>query len=121
LNVSLTDLTHLSSFAMTIDPQPVRFGGRILGLSPEEQQVVPTWGWVCLGIGVATAAVIVAVPLSEMAEFCVPLSARIGWVLKELPPCNSDPVEHTRTAASVAHSPSGQVARSRTAASAAAA
>jgi len=56
MQLSVSDLTQLASFAMQIDPNPQRLGGRMLGLDPFEQQCVPRWAW--WGLGTAAAVTV---------------------------------------------------------------
>lgn len=56
MQLSVSDLTQLASFAMQLDPNPQRLGGRLLGLDPDEQQNVPQWAWWGLGIAAAATA-----------------------------------------------------------------
>jgi hypothetical protein len=60
VNVSLSDLTQLATFAQRVDPHPVRLSGRMLGLTPEEQQQVPPWGWMGLALGAGIGIGIIA-------------------------------------------------------------
>jgi hypothetical protein len=51
--LSLTDLDAVSQVAARVDPNPLRVGGRLLGLSGDEQRAgVPMWGYVTLALGV---------------------------------------------------------------------
>lgn len=60
MNVSLTDLANVAQFARSVDPHPVRFSGRMLGLTPAEQQNIPPWGWMGLALGAGIAIGVVA-------------------------------------------------------------
>ncbi len=51
MSFSLADVTALSEVAAKVDPNPISLAGRVIGLSPEEQQAgVPVWAWVTLGV-----------------------------------------------------------------------
>lgn len=51
MSFSLADVTALSEVAAKVDPNPISLAGRVLGLSPEEQEAgVPTWAWVTVGV-----------------------------------------------------------------------
>lgn len=54
--LSLSETAQLAQFALSLDPNPVRLGARMLGLDAEEQSQVPRWAWYVLGAGVVGAA-----------------------------------------------------------------
>jgi hypothetical protein len=51
VSFSLADVSALSEVAAKVDPNPISLAGRVIGLTPEEQEAgVPVWAWVSLGV-----------------------------------------------------------------------
>ncbi len=63
MELSLADVTSVIEVARKVDSNPVSLAGRMLGFSPQEQQDgIPTWAWVVLGVGAGVAVALVVVP-----------------------------------------------------------